>query len=265
MCWCWEVSKLKIVINDSMINDESVAGFMEKLLSSGDQSCVERAAMIMWNVWKQRNSELWDKSHNSPAQVVVAATGFLHEWRAAKGMICVGTDQCNSNATEIDKCQWSRPEFPFLKCNVDASVSYASKQTGIGMVLRNDRGEFLVARTITFPGTYQIREAELIGLREILSWIFGMGLKQVIFESDAKVVIDNLRSVDIGESEYDAILNECRIVLNGEPDFSMSFVRRGGNMVAHELAKCSFSFANPSVWTSPPLCIDRLLLVDVSD
>ncbi|KAK6120766.1 hypothetical protein DH2020_045494 [Rehmannia glutinosa] len=160
--------------------------------------------------------------------------------------------------------KWQKPTFSYPKCNIDASICRSSKQTGIGMVVRDDMGVFVVARCITFQGCYQIKEAEAIGVREALSWITNLGLKKVSFETDAKIVVDGLYSA-VGGSEFDVILSECRQLSADEPDFSVMFVQREGNKVPHELAKRSFSFVSPLVWTCPPPCIINLLLDDISD
>ncbi|KAK6144752.1 hypothetical protein DH2020_021572 [Rehmannia glutinosa] len=161
--------------------------------------------------------------------------------------------------------RWKKPDFPYMKCNVDAAISQQRKLRGIGMILRNDQGDFVVARTIYFPGIYAVREAEAIGVREALSWIHGLGIRQVVLETDAKYVVDSLITQETGISEYDSIIQECCGFLQSEPEVSVKFVRRNANMVAHELAKGSFSFDSPSVWNSQPLCIVDLLSLDALD
>ncbi|KAK6157968.1 hypothetical protein DH2020_005282 [Rehmannia glutinosa] len=259
---CWEYARLKREIDKWMDITDSFADFLHNILLNVDSNCAAKICMVMWNIWRQRNSELWDKNHLSATQTVIAAVNYLNEWRKVR--IGDGSSFQVERTTRI-RSQWQKPTFPFLKCNVDASLCMNSKSTGVGMVLRNDEGDFLVARTMVFHGQFQIREAEAIGVREALSWIIGMGFGQAIVETDAKVVVDALAMAKNGDSEYDIILSDCRMFLSSEPDLSVAFVGREGNTVAHELAKSSFSFVSPSVWTSPPPCIESLLLDDYAN
>ncbi|KAK6119127.1 hypothetical protein DH2020_047135 [Rehmannia glutinosa] len=71
------------------------------------------------------------------------------------------------------------------------------------MVVRDDRGEFVVARIVLFSGLYQVREAEVIGIREALSWTKNLGFKHLIIETDAKYVVDGLARLENEISEYD--------------------------------------------------------------
>ncbi|KAK6148628.1 hypothetical protein DH2020_019540 [Rehmannia glutinosa] len=217
---------------------ESIADFVRILLLLPHTDQISLICMVMWQVWRQRNSEVWDKSHCTASDTICVAANILKEWRLVK-FRDVSADYQFDVAMVHSK--WQKPEFPYLKCNVDASICSLSKATGFGMVIRNDAGEFLAARTLSVQGQYQIKEVEAIGLKEALSWIIGLGMNNVIFETDAKVVVDGVVVSVSGELEFDAILDECRQLLFGEPTFSVAFVRREGNKVAHELAKRSFS------------------------
>ncbi|KAK6164302.1 hypothetical protein DH2020_001166 [Rehmannia glutinosa] len=210
---------------------------------------------------KERNNELWNSSHATSSALVHAAMCVLNDWCSVNATSWMGGESAEQNL-QLNK--WKRPPSMFFKCNVDASLNNGMNSTGVGMILRDDKGEFVVARVVTFPGLFEPKEAEAIGVREALSWIKLIGLQQVVVETNAKCVVDGISSVEYGESEFDGLLQECRFLLQGEPNISVAFVRRSGNRVAHELAKEAFSFDSPSVWSSPPLCIINHLLDDLS-
>lgn len=54
--------------------------------------------------------------------------------------------------------------------NVDASYRSGEEHIGIGCVMRDDRGQFLRARTNVLRTRTQVREAEAWSLREALDW-----------------------------------------------------------------------------------------------
>ncbi|KAK6161535.1 hypothetical protein DH2020_004916 [Rehmannia glutinosa] len=233
---------------------------MIKCLQHNDKEQVIKYIMLVWSVWRQRNEVLWNNSQISVAGTIRVADCVLKEWRMFRGKQgAIKTDPSDSL-----QMHWKKPPHMWMKCNVDAVICCQKNATGIGLVLRDDAGIFIVARTLWFQGIYEVREAEALGVREALSWIRSLSLNKVVIETDAKYVVDGLLSLELGDSEFDTILIECRNLLQGEPNLSVDFIRRGGNMVAHRLAKESFSFGSPFVWSDPPPCIVKLLVDDVA-
>lgn len=54
--------------------------------------------------------------------------------------------------------KWHRPAGGAIKVNVDAAQFSDTCQTGPGMVIRDDRGEFIEARSVLFHGVIQADE-----------------------------------------------------------------------------------------------------------
>ncbi|KAK6126239.1 hypothetical protein DH2020_040011 [Rehmannia glutinosa] len=239
---------------------ESFEELMVKCLAHKDKGPISKFVMMLWSIWRQMNEILWNNAKKSLVGTVRIAECVLKEWLKFK---CRNEAE---SATTIDRnmVQWTKPSNTWMKCNVDAAICCKKNATGIGMIIRDDVGVFVVARTFWVQGIYEVREAEALGVREALSWIRSLRLSKVVIETDAKYVVDGLLSSVMGDSEFDTILYECRKLLQGEPDLSVGFVRRGGNKVAHRLAKESFSFDSPFVWSDPPPCIVKLILDDVS-
>ncbi|KAK6116072.1 hypothetical protein DH2020_008341 [Rehmannia glutinosa] len=258
---CWREAGLNDFVEERAAAAESFTEFMDTGITDADHWLAAKLCAVMWSIWRQRNCEIWENSHTSAVVTVRVAAVVLSDWSISLGL---GNAEFYNN-TEEHSQRWKKPNFPYMKCNVDAAICQQRKLTGIGVVLRNDQGEFIVARTIYFPGIYAIREAEAISVREALSWLHDLGIRQVVVETDAKYVVDSLTSHEFGISEYDFVIQECRAFLQSEPEVSAKFVRRNANMVAHELAKGSFSFDSPSVWNFPPLCIVNLLSLDALD
>jgi len=55
--------------------------------------------------------------------------------------------------------------------NVDAAINKGEARMGFGPVLRNDMGRFVAARGMPWRGAFTPREAEVVAVREALSWI----------------------------------------------------------------------------------------------
>lgn len=84
---------------------------------------------------------------------------------------------------------------------------------GVGMVLRNDAGEFLVCRSRLFAGIAAVYEGEALGLYEALSWIRELGVQRIIFEMNAKKITDVVSSHSVDCSEFGSIVNCCKLLV----------------------------------------------------
>ncbi|CAL1376591.1 unnamed protein product [Linum trigynum] len=82
---------------------------------------------------------------------------------------------------------------------------------------------------------------ELLVLREAMLWCQGLGLTDVRFEGDAKVIIDKLNRGDHGDNRMGAVLEEIANWLHVLPRFSIRFVGRHSNKVAHLVARKALS------------------------
>ncbi|KAL8488936.1 hypothetical protein ACS0TY_025013 [Phlomoides rotata] len=65
---------------------------------------------------------------------------------------------------------------------------------GVGMVLRNEFGNFIVGRTLIFQGCVDFKIGEAMGFLEAVSWAKSMNLEKVVIEGDAKVVVETVGS-----------------------------------------------------------------------
>ncbi|XVF80380.1 hypothetical protein PTKIN_Ptkin15bG0065400 [Pterospermum kingtungense] len=96
-------------------------------------------------------------------------------------------------------------------------------------------------------------------VREALSWVKNQGFHLVCFETDAKYVVDAIHWEQQDYSKYGSLIYECKSLLKNDVSFSIHFVRRQANEIAHTLAKLSCSLASPALWREPPIDVLNLL------
>ena len=91
-----------------------------------------------------------------------------------------------------------------------------------------------------------------------------MGKANVVFECDAKVVVDAIHAATVDLSEFGAVIVECKSLLLQGCNYSVQFVRRQANIAAHSLARASRLHAGFYIFDSPPDCIRNLVPVFAS-
>ncbi|XP_012065266.1 uncharacterized protein LOC105628466 [Jatropha curcas] len=122
-------------------------------------------SMVRLALWITRNDIVWRQKSRNPGAIILLATGVWHAWKEAKFHGLVVPSPANSNRT------WSPPPFNWIKVNTDASIGVVSGYVGIGTVVRNLAYEFIAGKEWRFLGFFNAKVAEVIAVRETLSWI----------------------------------------------------------------------------------------------
>ncbi|KAL8511486.1 hypothetical protein ACS0TY_018039 [Phlomoides rotata] len=110
--------------------------------------------------------------------------------------------------------------------NVDAAFFDETTETDVGMVLRDDEGIFLAARSLVFSGYLEVVIGEAMGFMEVLSWAKRLGLENVIVEGDSKVVVDAILSSASSESSFGDFISVSKSLLASCRNAYVFFVKR---------------------------------------
>ena len=140
----------------------------------------------------------------------------------------------------VNNLQVDSPAADVLKVNVDLSFVSDADTFKVGMVLRNHDGEFLAGQTSCFEATTSVFEAEVIGVREALSWIKFMQFvnQKVELESDSLLVVNGVVNKSENLLEVGEVIEQIKLLLEELVDTSLHFVRNQANRpVAHGFAR----------------------------
>ncbi|KAL8113302.1 hypothetical protein AgCh_020567 [Apium graveolens] len=213
--------------------------------------------LVCWNLWNRRNRWVWDRVNVSEFGVQALVMNMLHEWKqkCAEGKRQgIGTD----GSLKI----WRRPQHGWVKVNTDAALFLEWDSTGVGNVIRDEHGQFIRARNHKLQALYSPREAEALGLKEALSWVKELGYKRCVFETDAKELVEACRSAQ-GNTYFHLIVLDCIDLLKHYDEVLVDYVPRSANVVAHELARATYSMSGVHEWVdTPPDCIRDVLIID---
>lgn len=151
-----------------------------------------------------------------------------------------------------------------MKINVNVACFTQLGAIGVGCVVRDDIGDFLHARSARITGCMQLREAEVMSLKEALLWVKNGRSTQCIFEMDAKLVVDAVHGSG-GNSNFHTVIKECHEIIKHFEDVLLLFEYRSANSVAHLLARAANSMSDPMEWlsTTPDFIICNLISEEV--
>ncbi|XP_060974306.1 uncharacterized protein LOC133039424 [Cannabis sativa] len=137
------------------------------------------------------------------------------------------------------KDHWTKPLFTKLKINVDGAIFESETRFGFGFIVRDSVGKLILAASGSKLGAVSPEIAEVVGMKEVLSWIKRMNVTDVEIETDSLVTVQAINgSVQI-PSQFGLIVQDCRLLLSELQNVFISFVKRSANRAAHCLARQS--------------------------
>lgn len=130
-----------------------------------------------------------------------------------------------------------------IKINSDASIFEESNSYIHAFVVRDHKGELIEARSRCLRGQVNPHLAEVIGMRESLSWVKDKGYRDAIIESDCSQVVEVIHSSISCFSYLGRVVQDCRKLLASLSDKNVSFrfVMRSANKLTHYLARYNYS------------------------
>ena len=131
------------------------------------------------------------------------------------------------------------------------------------MVLRDREGKYLGGRARWYDYSRDALTMEAFACRDALKLARELGVTRLSLETDCQEFVHLWASRGTQRSEVAGLLAEITEVNHSFLTFSLNFVSRDSNRVAHELAKQVSSACVTGEWLSePPVCVERLLLSD---
>ncbi|XVF51873.1 hypothetical protein PTKIN_Ptkin04bG0219100 [Pterospermum kingtungense] len=253
---CWKQVGLWDLVDKTSEEVTDIQTWLFAMLQKASEVQAGVLSMLLWSLWHHRNVVLWSNKLGTAISIVYAAKDLLCQWLAAKQF---GISESRLDQFHDEIPVWNGPPSSFMKCNVDAASFASEGKTGFGMLVRDERGHFIAGRTCWFNSKLSSREAEALGLYQAISWCLARGYGRVVFELDAKLVVTAMQSTVLDLSEFGTIILNCKSIFNQGEAFSLNFVKRQANKVAHALARSSCCYASPYDFDEPPQFVRRSL------
>lgn len=187
--------------------------------------------------------------------VVPNMCSWLEEWQNANVTIAAQPIQVVTI--------WSPLDEGWYKINFDRAFSVGDRVGGAGAVIRNERGEFMVAMTSSIPGAGSSDHVEAMAGLMALDVALSIGLNRIVLEGDAIRIIQAILSTDEDLSPIGTIIKDIKLKVRSFVDFTATHVKRDANTAAHRAARFALSSRDFSVWMEePPIWLTDVLLQD---
>jgi len=161
--------------------------------------------------------------------------------------------------------RWFRPPDGFYKVNFDAALFENLGCAGIGMAVWDSDGAIIAALSQRIPLPLSVEMAEAMAVRRAVLFVQEMCLSKVLVEGDCLRVVSAMNSLVCCNTLYGNVIEESCRQANQFQACKFIHVRRGGNKLAHALARRAVSFADFNVWVEElPFDLECVLQNDIS-
>ena len=150
---------------------------------------------------------------------------------------------------------------------MDGAVFREFSCCGIGVVIRNERGEIIGALSKKVPLALEALAMEAKVAEEGIILARDLGLWNVVVEGDSLTVMNALSGLNIPPSSIQKVVEGSMRFLQGFNGWEAKHVRRCNNGAAHSLAKYAKFVSDCVIWVkdTPPIienqvCLDVCLL-----
>ncbi|XP_075655215.1 uncharacterized protein LOC142625444 [Castanea sativa] len=136
---------------------------------------------------------------------------------------------------------WSRPPVGAFKVNYDAAWFENLGCACIRVAIRDSDGEMIAALSQRISLPFSVEMAEALAARRALLFAQELSLSKVVMEGNCLRVVSALNSSGCCNTLYGNVVEETRRQAGLFHFCSFSHVRRGGNKLAHALARRAVS------------------------
>ncbi|KAM6574520.1 hypothetical protein CsatA_022847 [Cannabis sativa] len=193
-----------------------------EVLAVGNMGLVEEAVMVGWEIWKARNDMLWNGKSCSAADVVWMARTTLRQWTCAQSKRLDSISLASSRTDTRE--HWSKPAAGQLKINVDGAVFEDTNEVGTGFVARGCDGRVIEAFSTISSVSCRPKIAEVLSVKETLSWIKRNNKSHVILETDCILVVKAILSSVSIPSIFGLFVQDCQFILSSLSNVSIGHV-----------------------------------------
>ena len=190
---------------------------------------LELFGVVAWFIWTQRNKLRLNEKGVPRDKLFETARSYLSDFQSKIQETKVQQRKENT--------KWIPPRVGIYKANYDGAMFAESEEAGIGVIVRDGKGDVIAALAEKLPFLGSVEVLEALAARRAAKFVVELGLSVAEFEGDSEIVWKALKAADGAHSAMGVIIKDTMSIVGSLRTFSFSHTRRQGNCAAHALAK----------------------------
>ncbi|KAJ4713163.1 Ribonuclease H-like domain containing protein [Melia azedarach] len=137
---------------------------------------------------------------------------------------------------------WIPPPDKWFKLNVDASIDEKKRLVGLGMVIRDSKGEIMAAagKRTEFYGDVELAKVEAI--RFGVQIATESGLVPMIIESDSMNAVMLVKGKTSSIKEIYWVISDIQMLISQKANFDVCYIPRIYNSATHNMTKIATGY-----------------------
>ncbi|KAF5454786.1 hypothetical protein F2P56_024425 [Juglans regia] len=178
----------------------------EQLRCRLNKNQLEEVAVMLRKVWLKRNEWIFEKRWDCPRNSFIATRVALQEFQEVQAQAHQSWQKKAQQLLET----WEKPERGFVKVNWNASLDVKRKRMEIGIIIRDEEGEALVAECDIKNNVVNAAVAESLALRKAADLCSDLNIQKAIFEGDAKEIVEAVLSEEEAVFDFSSIIDDVK-------------------------------------------------------
>ncbi|XP_027155450.1 uncharacterized protein LOC113777063 [Coffea eugenioides] len=196
---------------------------------------MELVGVILWNLWNNRNGAIFDGPYRDPLSLISLSIAFLNQFNEANSK-----DKFNkpiSLKSRLSIGHWIRPNAGFVKANFDGAVFMDDKSSGVGVIIRDDKGSFIAGLSKKNLGILEPNVVESYAAKHAIQLLHDLGFNKIVLEGDSQKVIKMLDRLESNDSSCGLLIDDTIVLCQDFMCWEVSWISRSFNVPTHTLAK----------------------------
>ncbi|KAK9715987.1 hypothetical protein RND81_06G204000 [Saponaria officinalis] len=191
---------------------------------------------IAWALWTIRNSRIFDESPSPPSVVLSGFINYVADYKEYAERVYWGPlRECDSGRNA-----WIRPQAGIIKINTDAAI-FEDDEIGSGFVCRDENGRVVRVGSKRVKARWHPEIAEAKAIEFGLAMAKEADMDCVVLESDSLSVVSAVQKRSLSRCPLGLCIYDICLLLDSFMSSSCLHVKRGGNTVAHYVARLCMS------------------------
>uniref|UniRef100_A0A2N9IE82 Reverse transcriptase domain-containing protein n=1 Tax=Fagus sylvatica TaxID=28930 RepID=A0A2N9IE82_FAGSY len=214
--------------------------------------------MVSWLIWFHRNRMRMNQPTDQISRIVPRAQELITEFITRQEHHPVTSMQ----PRVPDMIKWTPPAEGRYKVNYDGAIFRATNEAGLGVIIRNARGEVMGSLSQRVPFPHSVEAVEASAAKCAIQFAKDLGIMEIDLEGDSKSVVDALLLHGPCTTIYGHLIEDIKWIARGLCSVHFKHVKWDGNILAHLLAKRAHLNESLEVWLEsvPPELVSKLVL-----
>ncbi|XP_015388122.1 uncharacterized protein LOC107178012 [Citrus sinensis] len=205
---------------------------------------LELIVVLCWTIWYSQNLFIFENKREDSQLSIARAEANMDSFKRIKKPFSKILEKQQRNRKQV----WNPPPSGWFKINVDAAMNVKDQMAGLGVIIRNSKGEVVAAAVqkscFQLSSTHMEAEAVILGIKSAQRAEFSL----MIIETDSQEVVDLTLSKKVSITETSWIIADIQESIQSSNQFSIQYTPRECNVTAHDLAKKALEFENSVFW-----------------